>query len=455
MLKGFRKFAPAVALAGALLAAALPGGSAKAQTVPFASGFQVQNLASVGATISMAFYAEGTATAPVATVNDTIAANGQKTYATLPSQVQAGFKGSAVISSDQKIAAIVNLISPSLSNLSLGSSYVGVTTGSTTAALPLLFKNYFGFNTFFSVQNVGSATTTVTVTYSNNQTDTATIPPGGSARFDQATSTKLANNFSGSAIVTSSASNIAAVVTQYDDSTSLTYNGFAGGTRNPVFPLINANNSGFITGIPIQNLGNVESRVTVTYTRSSDGSTCTEAITIPAKGAKNFALNAFGGTPEAGTVENCPNTGAFVGSARVTANTGTVDLVGIVNQLNASTNKGGSYSSFNGTTATNTVVYPLIQDRFFGYFTGISLVNVGDVATTITCSYSGQSATQTSQSVAPGGSYTVIQNNAIASGYNGSGRCVANASGARIVGVANQLFLGSADTFFVYEGTSN
>lgn len=454
MLKGFRKFAPAVALAGALLAAALPGGTAKAQSVPFASGFQVQNLASVGATISMAFYAEGTATTPVATVNDTITANGQKTYATLPSQVAAGFKGSAVISSDQKIAAIVNLVSPSLSSLSLGSSYVGVTSGSRTAALPLLFKNFFGFNTFFSVQNVGQASTTITITYSNGQTDTATIPPGGSARFDQNTSAKLTNGFNGSAVITSSASDIAAVVTQYDDSTSLTYNGFAAGTTNPYFPLVNANNFGFITGIPIQNLGNAASDVTVTYTKS-DGTSCTERQNIPAKGTKYFALNAFGGTPDAGTVENCPNTGAFVGSARVTANSGSVELVGIVNQLNAGTNKGGSYSSFNATSATSTVVYPLIQDRFFGYFTGISVVNVGTVATTITCTYSGTSVTQTSGQIAPGGSYTVVQNGAIASGYNGSGRCVANASGAKIVGIANQLFQGSADTFFVYEGTSN
>lgn len=455
MLKGFRKFAPAVALAGALLATALPG-SARAQSVPFTSGFQVQNLASVGATISMAFYAEGTNTAPVATVPATITANGQVTYAVLPSQVAAGFKGSAVISSDQKIAAIVNLISPSLSNIELSSSYVGVTSGARQAALPLLFKDYFDINTFFSVQNVGQSSTTINVAYSNGQSDTATIPPGGSARFDQTTSTKLPAEFNGSAIVTSTASDIAAVVTQYSPTQSLTYNGFAAGTTNPILPLVNINNFGTNTGIALQNTGAAATDVTIEYTRSSDGFKCTERKNVPARGTRYFALNAFNaGAPEAGTTENCPDGAAFVGSARVSANTGATELVAIVNQVTPATNKGGAYSSFNATTATNTAVFPLIMDRNFGFFTGISVQNVGTVPTTITCTYSGIATPQTSGNIAPGAAYVVVHNNALGNGYVGSARCVANATGAKIVGIANQIGGGTNDTLSVYEAVNN
>lgn len=458
-MKSLRKFVPAVALAGAMLAAALPGGSAKAQTVPFSSGFQVQNLASVGATISMAFYPEDSTSASD-TVGATIPANGQVTYATLPSAVDAGFKGSAVISSDQRIAAIVNLISPNLNNLSLGSSYVGVTGGSQSVSLPLLFKNSFDFNTFFSVQNVGQAATQVTVTYSGGGlnspvTEQATIQPGAAHRFDQQSNPNLPNGFNGSAVVTSTASDIAAVVTQWSSTTSLTYNGFAAGTTDPFFPLVNANNAGFITGISLQNIGTASTNVTVTYTPSSAGQTCTETKTIPAKGTAFFALNSFSTTPESGVTENCANGATFVGSARVTTNSANQPLVGIVNQLNQGTRKGGSYSSFDASAGTNTVVFPLIQDRYFGYFTGISIVNTGSVPTTIECTFSGSSQKQTSGTIQPGGSYTVIQNNVIAADYNGSGRCVANASGAQIVGIANQLGGGNVDTFFVYEGTNN
>jgi hypothetical protein len=454
MFKGIRKFAPAVALAGALLAAGLPGGSAKAQSVPFTSGFQIQNLSSTGATISMAFYGEGTATAPVATVPGTIPANGQVTFASLPSQVAAGFKGSAVISSDQKIAAIANLISPTLANPSLASSYVGVTGGARTSALPLIFKDRGGANTFFSVQNVGQASTVVTVEYSNNTTQQATIPPGGSARFDQGTNAALPSNFAGSAIVTSTASDIAAVVTQYDSKVALTYNGFKSGTTNPVFPLVNINNGGSLTGISLQNLGAASTNVTVTYTKSSDGSQCTETKTIASEGTAYFGLTSFTGTTNQ-PGENCPNNAAFVGSATVTANSASAPLAGIVNQVDPANNKGGAYSSFNAADATDTVVFPLIMDRNFTLFTGFSVVNVGAADITITCTYSGITAPQVSPTIKPGAAFVVVNSGQLRDKYVGSATCKANSATAKIVGIANQVsFALPVDTLAVYEATT-
>lgn len=456
-MKGFRKIAASFALAGALLMTGMGATPASAQSVTFTSGFQVQNLAATGATITIEFYPEG-ANSPSATVPDTIPASGQKTYAPLPSAVAAGFKGSAVISSDQRIAAIVNLISPSFAQQNLGSSYVGVTSGSRDVSLPLMFKNSFGFSTFTSVQNVGDQTTTVTITYrggglANPVEETAQIAKGAAKRFDQGANADLPNNWAGSATITSTASDIAAVVTQVGTNTSLTYNGFASGSTRPIFPLVNVNNSGFITGIALQNPTNSPTNVTVSYTPSLAGTACTETQTIAANATAYFALTNFN---TAGQDCATKNTGAFVGSAQVTANSGNVELAGIVNQLNSTTNKGGAYGAFDVSTATNTVVYPLIQDRFFSYFTGVSLVNVSDVTTTITCTFSNTSVTQTSDPIVSGGSYTPLQLGEIAPGYNGSGTCTANANGARIVGIANQLILaGTTDNFFVYEGTNS
>lgn len=460
-MKVLRKFAPALALAGAIVAGSF-GGSAKAQvTATFTSGFQIQNLSSSIAHVSMQFFPEDSSAAS-ATVPADIPANGQVTFASLPSAVTSGFKGSAVVSSDQRIAAIVNLISPSLSNLSLGSAYVGVTGGSQTVSLPLLFKNSFGFTSFFSVQNVGTAQTTVNVAYSDGSTDSTTLQPGASHRFDQGAKASLPAGFNGSATLTSTASDIAAVVTEVGPTTALTYNGFASGTTNPIFPLINANNGGFITGIALQNTGTASTNVTVKYTASSGGATCTETQTIAAKSTKFFALGAFGASTPAGVTENCTNGTpaagpSFVGSAIVTANSASQPLVGIVNQLNSTTNKGGAYSSFSDAVASAKVVLPLIQDNIAGFFTGVSIVNVGSVSTPIECTYSGSAVKQSSPAAVPaGGSFTVVQIGKIASGYNGSGTCTATAPGARIVGVANQLRnTGSSDTFYVYEGTNN
>lgn len=454
-MKRFRFVAGAIAAAAAMAFSLLPQG-AQAQTISFSSGIQVQNLSSSQANISIAFYPLRGTTAS-ASVDATIPASGQVVYATLPSAVVAGFDGSAVISSDQRIAAIANIVSPDLSLSFGGEAYVGVTQGSSTVSLPLLFKGVSGFNTFFNVQNVGQTTTNITVTYANGATESYNgLAPGASVRFDQATNTNLPDGFVGAATVTSSASDIAAVVTQVGPTTMLIYNGFStAGSTSPVFPLVNANNGGFITGISIQNTGSESTDVTVTYTPAAgQGTACTETQTIPAGASRNFAVDAFRTSQDG---ETCANGTLFVGSGRVTNNSTNQNLVAIVNQLNQTTNKAGSYSGFDASAATDTVVFPLVQDRVAGFFTGLSIYNAGTVATTIECSYTNAvGVTQSQANVAPGETFAVVQNNAIANGYNGSGTCRATAAGARIVGIANQLrATGTTDTFFVYEGVNN
>lgn len=471
-MKGFRKIASTIALSTALALGTLTAAPAQAQTgtsLPFTTGIQVQNLASSQATVSFAFYAEGGSTSVGTIANQTIPANSSITYAQLPSTaVPANFRGSAVISSDQRIAAIVNVVSPDVSNISFGGeAYVGVTGGSTTASLPLLFKNYFGFNTFFNVQNVSQTPANITVNFvgqdgSGNpvtlERTQSNVQPNASVRFDQQAEAGLPNGFNGSATITSN-TDVAAVATQVGPTTLLVYNGFSEGSTRPIFPLVNTNNFGFTTGIALQNRGTQATNVTVSYTTSGVGTSCAETKSIPAGGTTYFALGAFSETQ---TGENCANGAAFVGSGRVTANSAEQPLVAVVNQLNGGTNRGGSYSSLSADGATSTVVYPLIQDRFFGYFTGVSLINVGDTPTTITCTFRGTAGgqtvtgTQTSETLQPGGTFTPVQNGAIANQFNGSGVCTASGTGAQIVGIANQLLgTGNVDTFFVYEGTNS
>jgi hypothetical protein len=445
----------------AALAALAPAKPAAAQTFTFSSSFQIQNLSTTGANISIAFYPLDAAGAPTISIDDTIPGSGQKTYATLPSGVPAGFNGSAVISSDQRVAAIVNVNSPDLSLTFGGEAYVGVTEGSQSASLPLLFKGSFGFNSFFNVQNVGQTATQVTVTYAGGGLTSplvkpaVTVNPGASTRFDVGGDAGLPAGFNGSATISSSASDIAAVATHVGSTTVLIYNSFSAGSQNPVFPLVNANNFGYITGIALQNRGTTDSTVTVSFTPSLAGTACTETKNVPAGGSAFFAIEAFATTDPTPSEDNCANGVTFIGSARVTANSANVELVGTVDQVNNAARKGGTYAGFNPADATNTVVYPLINDRNFGFFTGLSMVNTSNVATTIECVYSNTPVKQ-SASVPAGGTFTPVQVNQIANGYNGSGVCTSSAAGATIVGIANQLRpTGLASTFYVYEGANN
>jgi hypothetical protein len=381
-------------------------------------------------------------------VSKSIPADDSLTMATLE-DVDEGFNGSAVVSSNTEIAAIANVFANGFSGM--GASYTAFTGGETTANLPLIMRGNYDFNTWFNVQNIGSADTTVTVTYSNNTTENATIKAGAAKTFDQAGNSALGDTFVVSAKVTSDGQNIVASLLQQGPTTLLGYDSFssANASTAPVMPLINTNNYGYITGIQIQNTGSQATEVTVSYTASLEGSNCTETKSIEAGVSTNFALKAFSES-EAG--ENCADGATFVGSASVTSNSTNQPLVAIVNQLNTSTNKGASYGAFNPGSGTETVVLPLIMDRNYGYFTGFSIVNVGSSATSVSCTYK-PSATASTGTVQPGEALTVVNLDNLADGYVGAATCTA--SGGSIVGIVNELNNGATlDSFLVYEGTN-
>ena len=456
MIKAFR-----VAMATAITAAAVVGiGTANAQVKgeTFRTGFQVVNLSDAEANITISFYAEGSGTA-AATFNDTIAANGQETYADLSTDIAGipdGFSGAAVISSDQEVAAITNVVGND--NVFNGAAVSGISTGAETVSLPLLFKadaSNGNFDTFVNVQNTGTEAANVTINYSSGSSESATIQPGSAARFDQATNADIPVGFAGSASVTSDQP-VAAAVIQNGPSAILGYNGFASTSTSPVLPLVNINNFSFFTGILMQNAGDAPTDVTVSYTPSGDeGTACTETQTVPAGESAFFALNAFTVEPQPANTD-CVFGETFVGSAQVTANSANQPLIAVVNQLNPATSTGGSYNGVDPSEATDTLVLPIIQDDIAGFFTGFSMVNVGDVATSIECVYTNSDVTQSIDSVAPGESWTTQQTGVLGAGYNGAGVCTASASGAQIVGVLNQVNPASeTDAFYVSNAINN
>jgi hypothetical protein len=449
----------------------------------YTTGLVVQNLSSSTATVTLNFYAEGSSTA-AASVTGTIAANGSNTYSPLPTQVPSNFKGSAIISSDQPVAAVVNISSPNLAADFGGGSYTGFTVGAKKFYLPLLFRQYFNFTSFFSVQNIGDSPTKVTVTYvgvngptgntATNPvtfTEEKTIQPNTSVEFNQNGVTGLGANFTGAATLTSDTEDVVAAVMQVSSNAAgqgqiLGYGGFANGSTNPIMPIVQANRFGYFTGLNVQNVGTVATDVTIAYTPSGEGTACTETATVQ-PGAKvafaQYAFQAGGRGTNAGT-DTCADGVAFLGGGRVTVNSANQPLVAAVNQNNLSTtapgNKGDTYGAFDPASATSAVVFPIIQDRFFGYFTGVNIVNAGTVATDINCVFTNTQVTASVTALAPGGVFTVVTtpggastNKPIGANYNGSGTCTATAAGAKIVGVGQQLkSSGAADTFFVYEG---
>jgi hypothetical protein len=420
-----------------VVALAVPLAASAQGGITYDSGFQVQNLnTSEQATIEITFYNQNGSVA--ATVPDTIAADDSNTYFPL-NAVSDGFNGSVVISSDKDIRAIGNVLGD---GGAFGASYSGFTGGSTEVSLPLLMKENSGFNTWFNVQNAGSSATNVSVTYSDGVTNSCTnLAPGAACTLEQADEGH-ASGWVGSGTVTAGEPVVVSVM-EVGPTTLFAYSGFTGGSPDVVMPLVNANNSGYFTGIQIQNMGPSSTNVTVSYTPGLAGSPCLETQTIPSGDSRTFALTAFSASGVCGDQR-------FIGAAEVTANSANADLVAIVNQLNTGANKGAAYEGFDPTSATDTVVMPLIMDRNGGYYTGFSVANVGTSSTSVSCTFSGTSHTE-SATLAPGEAMTPIQGDQIANGYVGSATCTAG-SGGQIVGVVNELNPNlSGDAFLVYD----
>lgn len=446
------------ALALMMLVSMTTSASAQCCGTTYAVGVQIKNLdTNNAATVTVTYYDQ--AGNPTTFNPPSINANQSYTMATLDG-VSSGFNGSAVISSDREIGAIANVFGSGATRT--GASYTALKEGATTINIPLVLRGVFGINSWFNVQNTNTAASaSVTVTYSNGATETATIPAGAAATFNQETNTDLTDTqtnftgFIGSAIVTSDQA-IVATVLQQSSTVLQGYDGFrnADASTEPVLPLIvffKGSSNDISTGIQIQNVSDSDTNVTLSYSPSQAGAACTETQTIQAKKSATFGLNAFG-APLAGVTENCADGETFVGSAQVTGNTGNVALVAIANQVDSMVPNGAAYGSFSPDNATDTVDLPLILDHTqYKLWTGFAVANVGASPVTITCTYANSAVTDSEANVASGGAMTVQNIGKLGGEYIGAATC--SAPGGKIVAVVNELKTGANnDELLVYEG---
>ncbi len=414
---------------------------AQGQFSGYKSTIQTYNMSDTTANIILAFYRQDGSLEK--TLTDIIERDRSKIYFTLP--VNEGFSGSVVISSDQPVAALSSMMN---SGLTAGGTYLGRSQGSTSVYLPLLMANHDGgFNSWFTLQNATPSSTDVTVNYSDGITTTITLAAHASHNFYQNQEPHTSTLF---AAEIASDEPVVAVVFQEDAGSLAAYSGFASGATNPVMPVINANNNGFNTDIQIQNTGDTDTSVTVSYLPSAAGTACTETQTIAANQTVTFAGGAF----EDGSNSTCTGDERFIGSAHVSANSADQPLTAVVNQYvgNDPQTHFAAYGSFDPDDATKTVRLPSVMDRNSGFFTSINIMNVGSSETAVECKFTDTTYT-VSATLQANETLTDLQANKIQDGYVGSASCTAAADDAKIIGVVNQLKSDATnDQFLVYEG---
>ena len=374
------------------------------------SGQQAQNVGSASAKVVMTAYEQN------GTSHDcgekTIAAGASATFLTDSdcTTVSAGFIGSAVLSADQAIAAIVNV-----NNRGTGAAagqYQG-TDGvdvADTISFPLVKNNHSGRTTTFYVQNASTSPNNMTATFTVNGTPYSktynNVPANAMVIINPSDASVPAGQGNVGSLEVKGSQPLAGSSLEHQTTAAVGQNlqaskAFvaADGATDVFCPLYrNAHTKkSQTTGAQVQNVSN--SPVNVEFTVNAGGSTYGPyTATIAAGASETFYAPSLSPAIPAGTV----------GSATIKATGGNV--VAVVND--AGTDNGvqrkTTYACFGG--GGTTVNVPLAKEFAGGNTTGIQVQNVGNADTKVALEYKATNGAslkiESTAMVAPGQSIT-------------------------------------------------
>jgi hypothetical protein len=379
---------------------------AGATTKSLSTNYTIQNLSDIDmATIHVEYSLNydgvtpgGSWAADAGNVDFTVDPGASKVIAQYFDTTMVDGAGSAVVESDQPVAAIVNMLARGQTPTS--GSYTGFSEGGQSFFMPFAFKTLptsVGIiNSQLIIQNVGTSSTNVSVALINGSTGAVDytkniidLPVGESFYYDQTDEAALPDAWFGSAkVVADTGAKIAVVGNQFTgDHGLLTYPGFPEGYTEWVVPLyLSRLANGYNSVIAIQNVsgGTIsEGDITVYFTPDPSLSGTPFDLSLPSDLNDNstWILNPRG---------NADFPVDSYGAARIVSTTGNV--VAIVNQLvNEPPNFSSSALSYNAIRADligQTVRAPLIMSRLGnGYSTVFTVANLTASPGTCTFTY--------------------------------------------------------------------
>jgi len=445
-----------VLFASGILPGTPPPSPSYAATTPstWVSGISVMNQGSSPATIMIEFY-DQSGTRVTVFNPPPIPPGGMGSYYS-PTQIPGlpdRFVGSAVVSSDQPVVAIVNTQTPSEAGLTkdnplrIGSSS-GVNTPSTTLYFPQVERHFYGWNSSMYVQNTSGTPATANVQFTKRDgtvtwSTSVNIPAYSMASLNQADESALGEGWVGAAVVSSSAP-LAGIANAYNDNSSVdksqiySYNAFSRGSTKLYFVKVVKNYYSFYSGLTIQNIGNAPTTVTVTYYMHNYPTPYSHSQLLQPK--QPWVIYT-GNTNPGALPSGLPNT---YGSAIATSDG--QPIVGIVNEefggssSDPSAGFGTTLSAFVDGEQTNTVLFPKVSSRYYGYASGFQIQNAGTSPAYMYASLVGRDGRTASLSspgpVDPGSQWAVFLPDALSGWLNFDGSATVTSS-QPIVGTTN------------------
>ena len=289
----------------------------------------------------------------------------------------AGQAGTGVILGSQPLAAFVNEFAPAGD----ATSYTGITSGvgSTLYAPAIANVAYGGYTTGIGLVNLSASPTNITVTYRDGTGATIAnqnLPNVAAGAYQGVYSgtAGLPSGFAGTATITSSAGNLAAVVNETGPGNQLSsYGAVAAGSTTSFAPVaLNNAYGGYNTGMAIQNTTGSAGTVTITY-YDSTGTATVKTSPIVANGY----LAVYQGT-------DIPIAGAY--TAKLTSSVPVAAIVNEVAPSNTSAKQSTAYNTF--TSGSSSLHLPLVENAGAdGWSTGEGIMNTGAVGVSVTVTY--------------------------------------------------------------------
>lgn len=461
------RFALAVGLIGALVAAPAVGGSrllnkAEAMSVQSVTGTWVSSVTVLNpsnspgpADVTLTFYDPNGVQIVGATQTSLGLAPGNTAFWYVPNiaGLTTNQTYSAVVSASQQVYATVNLATAAGTTPQMGETYNGVDTTvvATSASAPAVYQNYYGFTSNVVVQNTDATSATVTVTLSGSNgsgpvsftTPTQTIAANAAFTFDLANFTsQLGAGFKGAATVNGGSNHVAVISNNYTPTAVTTAPGVTGflfssanattpasGSTKAFIPALYNYYYGYFTSLTVENVDTTPANVTVTY---SNGATDSASGIAPNTSHLFF------------TPSNHSLPPGWQGSATVTS-TGGQKIVAVVNEQGTpGTTASGGLASYNGFGAGFLNVFaPGLVKAYYGFNSSLTVQNVDTVtaaAGSISVTYGNTTPAvvrTNPTALGPGASWLVYQpsDSGLKNGYNGG--ATVKSTTAKIVGVVN------------------
>lgn len=183
--------------------------SAGAYETPFTTSITYQNVGDGTATINLLFYESPTSTSPIqVALSDLAAGAGASVFIGSLDDVAAGFKGTAIMQSDQPLLATLVQVPQGSTTVKVRPLSNGFSSGGPTALIATVLKNTFDENVIISVQNTDTEQNDVTVTFYDTAANDvhsvtqANLESGAGFYVDAGLVDELGDTFNGSAVIT-------------------------------------------------------------------------------------------------------------------------------------------------------------------------------------------------------------------------------------------------------------